>query len=123
MSSCIKELIDLIHLKNAGGVNRFVQKLILTNKNRTGGPISFCNICLNKYMIENNKNRIQYDVNFRLIHNTRQRIHHALNGKLKTFSTEEVLGIDIITYRKYIDFQITPDMNWKNIDIDHVKPI
>ena len=25
------------------------------------------------------------------------------------------------TYRKWIEFQRTPDMNWKNIDIDHVR--
>ena len=63
------------------------------------------------------------DVNFRLIRNTRRRIHHALSGKSKSSSTREVLGVDIDTYRKWIEFQTTSDMTWDKIEIDHVKPI
>ena len=67
------------------------------------------------------KNRIKTDVNFRLIRNTRRRIHHALNRKSKSSSTREFLGADIDTYRKWVEFQMTPEMNWQNIEIDHVK--
>ena len=35
----------------------------------------------------------------------------------------DILGIDINTYRKRIEFQSTPDMNWRKIDNDHVRPI
>ena len=38
------------------------------------------------------KNRIKTDINFRLLHNTRGRIHHALNGKSKSSSTSEIFG-------------------------------
>ena len=69
------------------------------------------------------RNRIKTDVNFRLIRNTRRRFHHALNGKSKSSSTKEILGIDVDSYRKWIEFQFTPEMNWSNIEIDHVKPI
>ena len=69
------------------------------------------------------KNRRKTDVNFRLIRNTRRRIHHALKGKSKSSSTREILGLDIDLYRKWIEFQFTPEMNWFNIQIDHVKPI
>ena len=69
------------------------------------------------------KNRLKTDVNFRLIYNTRRRIHHALNGKSKSSSTLDILGIDVETYRKWIEWQMTPEMNWSNIEIDHVKPI
>ena len=72
---------------------------------------------------ESRKNRRKTDVNFRLICNTRRRIHHALNGKSKSISTKEILGIDIETYIKRIEWQMTPDMTWNNIQIDHVKPI
>ena len=41
----------------------------------------------------------------------------------KHSSTKEVLGIDIDTYRKWIEWQMTPEMNWTNVDIYHVKPI
>ena len=69
------------------------------------------------------KNRIKTDVNFRLTLNTGRRIHHALNGKLKSSSTLDFLGIDIETYKKWIEYQFTPEMNWTNIELDHIKPI
>ena len=68
-------------------------------------------------------NKRKTDVNFRLICNTRRRIHHALNDKSNSSSTLEILGIDIETYKKWIEFRRTPDMTWDNIEIDHVKAI
>ena len=41
----------------------------------------------------------------------------------KQSSTKEILGIDIDFYRKWIEWQMTPEMNWQNIEIDHVKAI
>ena len=41
----------------------------------------------------------------------------------KQSSTKDILGVDLNTYRKWIEFQFTPEMNWSNIEIDHVKPI
>ena len=78
---------------------------------------------INTRMNEYFKNRTKTDVNFRLIRNTRRRIHHALNGKTKSSSTRDILGMDIDTYRKWIEFQFTPEMTWSNIEIDHVKAI
>ena len=78
---------------------------------------------INTRMNEYFKNRIRTDVNFRLIRNTRRRILQALNGKSKSSSTRDILGIDIDTYKKWIEFQMTPEMNWSNIEIDHVKAI
>ena len=49
------------------------------------------------------KSKRETDVNFRLISNTRSRIHHALNGKSKSSPTKDVLGIDIDLYRKWIE--------------------
>ena len=69
------------------------------------------------------KNRYKTDVNFRLVRNTRRRIHHALRGKSKSSSTREILGIDIDTYGKWIEYQFTPEKHWSNIEIDHVKAI
>ena len=69
------------------------------------------------------KRRYKTDVNFRLIENTRRRLHHALNGKSKSSSTRVILGVDIDLYRKWIEYQMTPEMNWQNIEIDHVKAI
>ena len=69
------------------------------------------------------ENRIKTDVSFRLIRNTRRRNHQALQGKTQLSSTRDILGIDIDLYRKWIEYQMTPEMNWSNIEIDHVKAI
>ena len=74
---------------------------------------------MNEYI----KNRIKTDVKFWLIRNTRQRIHHVLNGKSKSSSTNDIPGIDINTYKKWLEVQFTPEMNWNNIENDHNKPI
>ena len=68
-------------------------------------------------------NRYKTDINYRLICITRSRIRQALNRKTKQSSSINILGIDINLYRKWLEFQFTPEMNWENIEIDHVKPI
>ena len=42
---------------------------------------------------------------------------------MKSSSTKDVLGIGIITYRRWIEYHFTPKMNRKIIGIDHVRPI
>ena len=42
---------------------------------------------------------------------------------MKQSSSRDILGIDFDSYKKWIEFQFTPEMNWENIEIDHVKPI
>ena len=44
-----------------------------------------------------------------------------MNAKSKSSSTEENLGIDFDTFRRWIELQMTPEMNWSNIEIHHVK--
>ena len=61
------------------------------------------------------------DIKFRLICKKRNRIRQALRGKIKSSSTIDVLGRDINTYKRWIEFQITPDMTWDIFEIDHVK--
>ena len=73
--------------------------------------------------IEYFMNRVETDKNLRWIHNTRSRVHQVLSGKTKLFSAMELLGVDIDSYKKWIEFQMTPDNNWWFIEIDHVKPI
>ena len=45
----------------------------------------------------------------------------ALNGESKSTSMKDLLGWDIETCRNWVEYQMTPDMNWSNIEIDHVK--
>ena len=68
-------------------------------------------------------NRYKSDFNFRLIKNTRNRIYQSLKRMVKSSSAKDILGIDIETYRKWIEWQITPDLTWDNIENDHVRPI
>ena len=46
-----------------------------------------------------------------------------MKSKDKSSSTKENLGIDVETYRKWVEYQMTPERNWLNIENDHVKPI
>ena len=86
-----------------------------------------CIKCTNQYHSNNNEKRNLRErkrraiyVFYRLINNTRRRIPRALKGKSKSSSTIDYLGIDIITYKRWIEFQLSPEMNWFNIEIDHM---
>ena len=72
---------------------------------------------------EYNRNRHKNNANAKLANNIRSRINKALKGHNKSFHTKEILGIDIENYKKWLLFQMTPEMNFNNIHIDHVKPI
>ena len=58
---------------------------------------------MNKNFKEYMKIRIKTDVNSGKIHNTRRRMHNALNGKPKSSCTLDILEIDVETYRKWIE--------------------
>ena len=111
------------------------------DKNRKDRLNSICKLCRKKYYNENlvkikkyneqNKerrnlyleNKRKTDVNFRLISNIRSRIYKSLRGLTKQSSSRDILGIDIDLYRKWIEWQFTPDMDWSNTELNHVKPI
>ena len=69
------------------------------------------------------KNRYKTDIIYRLICKTRSRSYKTLKGVTKQSSSINKLGIDTDLYRKWLEFQFTPEMNWKNIEIYHVKSI
>ena len=66
---------------------------------------------MKKYIKEYMKSRIKTGVSFRLIRKIGRRIHHALNGKSESSSTSDILGIDVETYRKRIEWQFIPELN------------
>ena len=41
----------------------------------------------------------------------------------KQSSTVDITGIDIDAYRRWIEYQFTPKLNWNFVQIDHVRPI
>ena len=78
---------------------------------------------INTRMNEYIRKRIKTDVNFRLIRNTSRRFQYAFNGKTKSSFTKDIIGIDIDSYRKWLEFQMTPEINWSNIEKEHFKAI
>ena len=58
-----------------------------------------------------------------MINIPRSRIRQDLKAKVEPSSTKATLGLDIDTYKRWIEFQFTPEMNWSNVEIYHVKPI
>ena len=150
MSNCIKDLFDYDLVKKCCrcGVLSLMSNFY-KDKTKRNGYRPECKIIskkyckkyyydnqdrlLNKQKVYDKQNRAeinsiermrrQSDINYRSIKNTRCRIHHALNGKSKSSSTREILGFDIETYKWWIEWQMTPEMNWENFEIDHVKPI
>ena len=67
------------------------------------------------------KNKGETDVKFRLIGNTGNKIYESSKGMTKQSSTIDILGIDCDTDKMWLEFQFTPEINWENIEIDHVK--
>ena len=86
--------------------NIFLKSIFFKNKGKRDGINSICKLFMKILIKEYTKNRYKTDVNFRLIRNTRRRIHHALNGKWKSSLTRDILGIDIDLYRKWLEFQL-----------------
>ena len=78
-------------------------------------------IVARKKIYSNNKSKT--DINFRLICKTKSGIHQVLKGMVKSSSTKDFLGIDINIYKRWIEWQFTPEMNWSNTEVDHAKPI
>lgn len=74
------------------------------------------------------KNRRNNDANFKLYSLVTTRIYIALKGYMssKNSSTSEIIGCSIAFYRRWIEHQFTPEMNWDNHGeywhIDHVRP-
>ena len=45
------------------------------------------------------------------------------NGYSKKSKTNDILGCDFIFFKEYIESQFKKGMTWKNIHLDHIKPL
>ena len=65
------------------------------------------------------------DESFSLTCNLRSRLRMALVKQLthKTSKTEELSGISFEEFKIYIEFLMTTEMSWTNIELDHVRPL
>ena len=64
-------------------------------------------------------------MNFKLAKNLRNRLRKALLKQvaLKNDTTESLLGISYSEFINYIEFLMSDDMNWGNIELDRVRPL
>ena len=69
-----------------------------------------------------NKKRYSIDQNYKIIRILGSRTRSFIKGQ-KSASTEKLLGCSYEFARKWIEAQFTPEMNWNNIHIDHVRPL
>lgn len=75
------------------------------------------------YMRKYQRERRRSDPTYRLLHNLRERVRKALQGKNKSAATEALLGICVDECRKYIEGLFTEGMSWdSDIHIDHIVP-
>ena len=111
-TQCTKMKQKVYDCENSEKIKNYKKQYFHQNKGR-----------INEYKKHYVKNRIKTGVNYRLIVYTRNRIYKSLKGMTKQSSTKEILGIDIDLYRKWLEFQFTPELNWSNIEVDHIKPV
>ena len=57
-----------------------------------------------------------------MVKNPGCRFYFVPEGRSKLSPTKEILGTDIDRYKMWIEYQMTPDLNWSIIETDHVKP-
>ena len=69
--------------------------------------------------------KLKLDINYRILHNLRGRLHSALNGKSKIKRTLELLSCTIDEFKNHLQSQFTKGMSWDNYGlwhIDHIRP-
>ena len=110
------------------------------NVRTSDGKQSQCRKCNNKQSLQWKQNnseivkkcgreyqndRYANDMNFKLAKNLRNRLRKALLRQLtsKNDKTEDLLGISYSEFRNYVEFLMTNDMDWDNIELDHVRPL
>lgn len=77
------------------------------------------------YFAEYQRSRLKNDTDFRLKHNLRRRVHHALNGENKSRRTLELIGCSTPHLKQHLENQFKPGMSWNNYGdwhIDHIRP-
>ena len=72
------------------------------------------------------RRRRQIDLQFRLAHTLRNRLHKALKGSVKSSRTIDLLGCTLEHLIHHIESRFQPGMSWLNQGewhIDHIKPL
>lgn len=76
------------------------------------------------------RNRLQWDINYKILARLRNRVHTAIKinkNNRKERKTIELLGCTVIEFKEYFSLLFTDGMTWElfmlgEIHIDHIKP-
>lgn len=80
-----------------------------------------------EYMNNWYKEKLSTNINYRIIHNLRERLRVALYSNSKSIKTIDLLGCSIEEFKQYISSKFTEGMTWENYGrkgwhIDHIRP-
>lgn len=111
----IKEARRLYHQQNKKKINNKRRE-----KTRTEEYREYRRDYLKRYRKRN--------LNYRLSESLRTRLNRAISGNYKSGSAVSDLGCTINEFKKYLEAQFQPGMNWENWGvngwhIDHIKPL
>ena len=81
-----------------------------------------------KKLIEENRNRRNTDILYKLRINLRTRLKQAINNKSTRGGTIQLLGTDILSFKLYLESKFSNEMSWENYGIygwhiDHIIPL
>ena len=76
-----------------------------------------------KYSREYTRKRRREDPSFRITENCRRRIHSILKGKVKSASSQKLIGCTWKYLKQWIESQMTDIMTFETIHIDHMMPL
>jgi hypothetical protein len=73
------------------------------------------------------KEKLSTNIEYKIIHNLRERLRAALHNNSKGAKTMDMLGCNMEEFKQYLTSKFTEGMNWDNYGrkgwhIDHIKP-
>lgn len=81
---------------------------------------------MRNYLYSYQNEKLASDINFRIAHNLRCRVHTAVKRNFKAGSAVKDLGCNIEEFKNYIAKKFKQDMCWDNYGgwhLDHIKPL
>lgn len=100
--------------------------LIKQNPNKNQHVKPLCTEKLRIYKRNYMRQKRQTSIQYKLIHNLRRRLNHALKSQDKIGSYSKHLGCTVIELKLHLESKFQPGMTWENYGkwhIDHIIPL
>jgi len=120
-----KDKINKYREKNKNKIKEYKKEWIKRNKNKVRELHKQWAIKNRKKMNLYQKNKREYDINYKIVCNLRSRLVKALKNNSKTKTTLKLVGCGIEFLREHLQKQFKQGMNWQNYGlwhIDHIRP-